>query len=183
MIAMLTLFRDSAVPTQILVAKPDPGTPDYDGLASFLNDFLSPPDAFGEISINADEAQQLRRLGWSARAGAWRAPLIPWEFIAPYRSLWILDDAIDPASRSVPWRPKRAVFHRLEPVDPLSTLDHRLLGLLRSAPHGRLTRRHLQQRVSRDIPTRLLDYRLSQLQEEGFIAITADGWVCPLNKV
>jgi hypothetical protein len=182
MIAMLNLFRDSACPVAPLLPRPAPG-PDYDELASFLNNFLSPPDNFGEISINADEALQLRRLGWSARAGTWRAPLIPWQFIAPYRSLWILDDAIDPASRSVPWHPKRAVFHRLGPVDPLSTLDHRLLGLLRSVPDGGLTRRQLQQRVSRRISTRLLDYRLSQLHEEGFIAITADGRVCLLNKV
>src|SRR5262245_1982851 len=46
-----------------LIPLPAPG-PDYDELASFLNNFLSPPDNFGEIPINAEEAQQLRRLGW-----------------------------------------------------------------------------------------------------------------------
>ena len=89
---------DSAWPVPPLLPPAAPG-PDYDGLASFLNNFLSPPNNFGEISINADEAQQLRRRGWSARAGTWRAPLIPWSAIAPYRLLWLLDDNIDPHCR------------------------------------------------------------------------------------
>ena len=93
-----------------------------------------------------------RRTGWSARAGLWRCPAIPWEFVALYPPLRHLSDDLDPACRSMPWHPKRAVFHRLGPADPLSTLGHQLLGLLRSAPDGGLTRRQLQQRVSRPFP-------------------------------
>src|SRR5215469_9197951 len=128
---MLTLFRDSATEALPLTPKPAPG-PDYAGLVDILID-LQPPDNVGEITITPEEATRIRDACWSARAGAWRAPLIPWLFIAPNRSLWILDDAIDPASRSVPWSPERAVYRRLGPVDPLSALDHQLLGLLRSA--------------------------------------------------
>jgi len=171
---MLTLFRDSATEALPLTPKPAPG-PDYAGLVDILID-LQPPDNAGEIVINADEARRIRRAGWTARAGVWRCPTIPPEFLGLYPPLWHLRDDIDPASRPIHWHPKRAAFIRPE-ISPayLSKRERQLLRLL--ARNGRLSRTQLQQRVSYLIPTSILDFLLNRLLAQQLIAITDDGWI------
>lgn len=141
MIAMLTLFRDSAHPAPTLLPPPAPG-PDYAALVDILID-LQPPDNAGEIVINAEEAARLRAAGWSARKGVWRSPTIAPEFLALYPPLWHLRDDIDPASRPILWHPKRATFIRPDSPDVLSKRERQLLRLL--ARNGRLSKMQLQQ--------------------------------------
>src|SRR5215471_3155323 len=90
-----------------------PPSPDYAALVTALVDHLGVfPDGAGELMLSAEESAAIRRTGWSARGGLWRCPAIPWEFVALYPPLWHLSDDIDPASRTMPWHPRRAVFHR-----------------------------------------------------------------------
>ena len=73
---MLNLFRsgDQSPP---LIPKPDPG-PDYAALVESSSIFS--PDSSGEIVLDAQEASRIRKAGWSARRGVWRAPFTPWRF-------------------------------------------------------------------------------------------------------
>jgi hypothetical protein len=171
---MLNLFRDASEPPRP-VAHP-PSGPDYESLADVLIN-LQPPDNAGEILINPDEAAAIRRTGWSARPGVWRAPLVPWQYIAPYRWLWHLDAGIHPAERAIPWRAHRSTFRHISVG--VSKDEIRILRTLRKAPNGRLTREALLCAVAWRIPAAMADAMLARLASEKYITISADGYISP----
>ena len=153
---MHVIFRDPPSPdlqhpqpvTNPPASNPPP-SPDYAALVTALLDHLGVfPDGAGELMLSAEESAVIRRTGWSARAGLWRCPAIPWESVRLYPGLWHLSDHLDSAWRSMPWHPRRAVFHRPGMIDPLGSVDHQLLDQLRAAPGTRLTARQLRHRVS-----------------------------------
>jgi hypothetical protein len=179
-VAMLILYRgDSRSQAPSLIEKPDSSQPDFASLVDILI-VLAPPDAAGEINITSEEASRIRDVGWFARKGVWRAPLIPWRFIAPFPNLWVLDDQTDPDSRPACWRPKRTAFIRPETSpDDASKRERQLLRLLQR--NGRLSRTQLQQRVSYLISTPILDFLLERLLARERIAISDDGWIYPAS--
>jgi len=157
-----------------------PPGPDFSTLVDVLIDLRQIPDAAGETVLDSREAARIRSCGFVARKGLWRCPLIPPEFLLP--GLWHLAADIDPATRPVVWHPKRAACRQISSIDPLSKREHQLIRLIRKAPGGRLTRRQLQQRVSRRIWTRLLDHMLKQLAAQDYITVTPEGWIYPFGR-
>ena len=157
-----------------------PSGPDFSTLVDVLLDLRQIPDWAGEIILDSGEAAKIRSCGLVARKGLWRCPLIPPEFLLPV--LAHLASDIDPATRPVVWHPKRAEFRQISTIDPLSKRENQLIRLIRKAPDGRLTRRQLQQRVSRRIWTRLLDHMLKHLAGQDYITVTPEGWIYPFGR-
>ena len=145
-------FRESGKANSPAPPKPPPG-PDYSALVDALLDLGKIPDWAGETILDSREAARIRSCGFTARKGLWRCPAIPPEFLLP--GLWHLASDLDHLTRPIVWHAKRAEFRQISPIDPLSKREHQLIRLIRKAPDGRLTRRQLQQRVSRRIWTRL----------------------------
>src|SRR5215469_1580471 len=172
-------FRESGKANSPAPPQPPPG-PDYSALVDALLDLGKIPDEAGETVLDSREAARIRSCGFVARKGLWRCPLIPPEFLLPV--LAHLASDIDPATRPVVWHPKRAEFRQISTIDPLSKRENQLIRLIRKAPDGRLTRRQLQQRVSRRIWTRLLDHMLKHLAEQHYITVTPDGWIYPFGR-
>ena len=159
--------------------KASPG-PNYSALVDVLLELHQVPDGAGETILDSREAARIRSCGFAARKGLWRCPPIPPEFLVPV--LGHLASDIDPATRPVVWHPKRAACRQISRIDPLSNREHQLIRLIRSAPDGRLTRRQLQQRVSRRISTRLLDHMLLRLRAQDYISVTSEGWIYPFGR-
>jgi hypothetical protein len=174
-------FRDQGPQSSPAPPKAYPG-PDYSALVDILLDLRQIPDWAGETVLDSTEAARIRTCGFTARAGLWRCPPMPWQFLGRYPTLWHLSDDIDSATRPVVWHQKRATFREISPIDPLSKHERQLLRLLSNAPGGRLTRRQLQQRVSRKVWTALLDYLLERLLAEDYITTTAEGWIYPFGR-
>jgi hypothetical protein len=170
-------FRDSGPQNSPAPPNSPPG-PDYSALVEVLLDLRQLPDWAGETVLDSSEAARIRACGITARAGLWRCPLVPWEFLGRYPTLWHLSDDIDPATRPVVWHQKRAKFRQIASIDPLSKHERQLLRLLSNAPGGRLTRRQLRHRLSWRISARLLDHMLDRLRAQDCIAVT-DGWIYP----
>jgi hypothetical protein len=157
-----------------------PPGPDFSSLVDVLLDLHQIPDWAGETVLDSVEAARIRSCGFAARKGLWRCPLVPPEFLLP--GLWHLAADIDPSTRPVVWHPKRAKTQQISAIDSLSNRERQLVRLIRNAPAGRLTRRQLQQRVSRRIWTRLLDHMLHRLRAQDYITITPEGWIYPFGR-
>jgi hypothetical protein len=178
---MLPLYRGNGNVPPLVPPKIPPHQPDYAELANLLNTFM-PPNNLGEFSISGEEAASLRKLGWSARGpGIWRAPTLPWEAVSLFRTLWLLADHIDPASRPCPWNPRRAAFVGVySTADSLGQLDHRILKLLDKAPGHVLSRTHLQRRLWR-IPATIFHHALDRLIAQDRITVY-DGLLYPFSR-
>lgn len=145
------------------------------------------PDGLGELfNLTRGEARAIRACGYTARAGrygrVWRCPALPDELVRG-TFLWYLSDAIVLPYGHGPgqWHPKRAAYRPVAPPDPLSKPEKRIVSLLHRAPNQCRTRRQLQQRLSRRIPTRYLDHMLDCLT--ALQRITADeGWIYPYSR-
>jgi hypothetical protein len=136
-------------------------------------------DWAGETSLDTNEAARIRSMGLYRPQRPVAMPDCPPEFLVP--DLWHLADDIDPVTRPIAWHPKRASRRQISPMDPLSIREHQLIRLIRSALNDRLTRRQLQQGVSRRISTRLLDHMLNRLCVQDDISISG-GWIYPFGR-
>jgi hypothetical protein len=155
---------------------------DFLKLIDLLQDLRQPIDNAGETTLTPDEASKIRELGWTARAGCtWRAPLIPWMYLAPYPWLHALAAETDPLTRSIPWHMRRAVFFRVPHVtDSLGKLDYRILKLLDKAPGHALSRTALQRRLWR-VPGTIFNHAVDRLISADRIAIHA-GLLYPCSR-
>lgn len=145
------------------------------------------PDGMGEIfKLSREDAGAIRACGYTARAGrwgsVWRCPPLPDELVRGTHFFY-LSDAVFRRFGYGPgeWRPKRASFHAIAPIDPLTRDERRIIGLLQRAPGHRLTRRQLQQRLSRRIPTWYLDRMLANPSLLGRTT-TDGGWIYPFSR-
>jgi hypothetical protein len=139
------------------------------------------PDGMGEVfNLSREDARAIRACGYTARGGCygrvWRCPPLPADLVGG-TFLWYLSDAIVRryGYGLGDWHPKRAVFRPVAPPDPLSKPEKRIIGLLHRAPLQGRTRRQLQQRLSRNIPTWYLDRLLANLTALGRITTDAGG--------
>ncbi len=150
--------------------------PNYPALIEvLLNDVRHLPDGLGETILNPAEAAKIRACGWTAYAGRmWYCPLLPDEIVWN-TPLQHLSDAIvrNWGDGSGAWHPRRATFHEVSPIDPLSKREHQIINLLLRSRNGCLSRRELFQRISRWADARYLDHLLSRLTSED--RVTAQG--------
>jgi hypothetical protein len=113
-------------------------------LVDVLLNLRQPLDRAGETILTYDEAAEIRACGIEARAGQWCCPPLPASVVGTIWMLSHLSDDIDPTTRPVPWREKRAGVRHVPPLDPLSRFDRRLIERLQNAPGQRLDRRALK---------------------------------------
>jgi hypothetical protein len=117
--------------------------PNYSALVDVLLNLRQPLDCAGETILTSDEAAKIRACGIEARAGKWYCPPLPANVVGTVWRLSHLSEEIDPATRPVPWREKRAAIRRVA-IDPLTMFDRRLIRRLQNAPGQRLDRRALK---------------------------------------
>jgi hypothetical protein len=112
-------------------------------LVDVLLNLRQPLDWAGETVLTSEEAAKIGACGVEARAGKWYCPTLPHSIVGTLWALRHLSDEIDPATRPVPWREKRAAIHRVS-IDPLSKFDRRVIRRLQKARGQRLDRRALK---------------------------------------
>jgi hypothetical protein len=134
----------------------------------------------GETILTTEEAARIRACGFAARAGLWRCPLLPDNLIWWIPVLRLLSDLYGPETRNR-WHPKRAAIRTIKPLDPITDHEQSILDLLGRAAGHHLTRRQLQQRVSRRFPTRYLDRMLHHLGALDRIVHEGD-WLYPCSR-
>jgi hypothetical protein len=160
------------------------------GPAALIDVFLNRgvrPDGMGEVfNLSREDARAIRACGYTARGGrfgrVWRCPPLPNELVRGTFFRYLSDAVVlrygyGPGE----WHPKRAAFRPIAPIDPLTRDERRIIGLLQRAPERRLTRRQLQLRLSRRIPTWYLDHMLTDLSALGKTT-TDDRWIYPYSR-
>lgn len=162
----------------------------HNGPAALIEAFrgpVRPPDGLGEIhNLSRAEARALRACGYKARAGCygrvWYCPPLPDELVWKTEFAH-LSDALSRSFGYRPWewRPKRAEFRPVLPIDPLSGHQHRIVRMIRNADQHRLTRRQLQTRVSRWANGWYLDHMLDGLTALKRITLD-DGHYYPYSR-
>lgn len=149
--------------------------PDYLGLIDVLLNLRQPLDLTGETILTSDDAAQIRACGVEARAGKWYCPPLPASVVGTVWRLSYLSDEIDPATRPVPWREKRAAICHVS-VDPLSKFERLLIRRLQNAPDRRALRRKY-----RSYGVRLVDFTIDRLIAGDYIT-EHGGMLYPLSK-
>ncbi|HZT32544.1 MAG TPA: DNA/RNA-binding winged helix domain-containing protein [Bryobacteraceae bacterium] len=154
--------------------------PEYEALAEVLMRLRNIPDGLGETVLSSEEAAQIRRCGFQARAGCtWRCPPLPDELVRWNPLLHHLSDAIDPLSRFSPWHPRRAASRRIADIYPLMRIERKVIEHVRRPPY-RLPRRRLQQKMWR-LPASFFNHMLNRMIAEDRIT-QQDGWLYPYSR-
>jgi hypothetical protein len=158
-------WQETETPLNVLIPQRRSAGPDYAKLVEVLTTLRQYLDSeSGETVLTSEEAARIRACGFAARAGLWRCPLLPDHLVCFRPGLFLLSDRYGPETRGNRWHPKRAaVLPVVTPPDPVWSHEKGILDLLEMQPNHRLTRRQLQQRVSRRFPTWYLDRMLEHL--------------------
>ncbi len=154
-----------------------PSGPDCPALIEVLLTLRYLPDHLGETKLNSTEAAAIRACGFEARAGwkrPWRCPLLPHALLWPYPALYHLSDGVDRLWQPthLGWAKERArpikQIAPLPPMDPLSSIDKRILNAVRMA--GRIPKRRLQQKLWR-LPAMIFNHALHRLIAGRWLAL------------
>jgi hypothetical protein len=132
------------IPLDMSIPPHASSAPDYPALIDALLNLCTPLDCAGETILTPDEAAQIRACGIEARAGKWYCPALPASIVGTVWMLSHLSDDIDPATRPIPWREKRAAIRHVSPIVRLSKFERRLIERLENAPGQCLDRRALK---------------------------------------
>ena len=142
---------------------------DYEGLVRMLPYLHRLVDHLGETILTRTEARRIRAYGFEAVAGRkWRCPLLPDALVRDNPLFEHLSVSYSPSWRPRAWNPKRAQpLHRYRPP-ALTTIEQRMLNLLRRAARGQLSKRRLQQRLWR-LPAKFLNHMIRSLASKGYL--------------